>query len=197
MSELIRCPYCKIGTIPEKWTKANPDYILVRRADFEESLRVSANTWFRHFKAAMSKAVDWKYLKENPCQGVKQLAVDEPLPRYLTQDEFARILAAGLFQRWLMNEINHVFQNSTLQGDTQAYLTHADTDSRCPDCGGLGYIVREDGQEEQCICRAHADTGFVAVRRDDLETLGAASGWDVEEDVYKRVQGVLDRKEKP
>jgi integrase len=60
----------------------------------QEVKRVSANTWFRHFKAAMSKAVDWKYLKENTCQGVKQLAVDEPMPRYLTQDEFARIVAA-------------------------------------------------------------------------------------------------------
>jgi len=62
----------------------------------QEVKRVSANTWFRHFKAAMSKAVDWKYLKENPCQGVKQLAVDEPLPRYLTQNEFTRILAAEI-----------------------------------------------------------------------------------------------------
>jgi integrase len=60
----------------------------------QEVKRVSANTWFRHFKASLSKAVDWKYLKENPCQGVKQLAVDEPLPRYLTQDEFSRILSA-------------------------------------------------------------------------------------------------------
>jgi integrase len=60
----------------------------------QEVKRVSANTWLRHFKAAMSKAVDWKYLKANPCQGVKQLAIDEPLPRYLAQEEFARILAA-------------------------------------------------------------------------------------------------------
>jgi integrase len=56
--------------------------------------RTSANTWFRHFKAAMSKAVDWKYLKENPCRGVKQFRVDEPLPRYLEKDEITRLLAA-------------------------------------------------------------------------------------------------------
>jgi integrase len=56
--------------------------------------RTSANTWFRHFKAAMSKAVDWKYLKENPCRGVKQLRVDAPLPRYLEKEEIKRLLAA-------------------------------------------------------------------------------------------------------
>jgi integrase len=60
----------------------------------QEVKRVSANTWLRHFKAALSKAVDWGYLKANPCQGVKHLSVDEPMPRYLTQEDFARIMAA-------------------------------------------------------------------------------------------------------
>jgi integrase len=56
--------------------------------------RVSANTWFRHFKAILAKAVEWGYLKTNPCQGVKLLAIDEPLPRYLTQAEWQRLQAA-------------------------------------------------------------------------------------------------------
>ena len=55
--------------------------------------RVSANTWFRHFKAALSKAKEWGYLRVNPCQGVKQLRTQEDFPRFLTEEEFARLLA--------------------------------------------------------------------------------------------------------
>lgn len=42
----------------------------------------------------MSKAVEWGYLKKNPAQGVKQLAVDEALPRYLNQVDFQALLRA-------------------------------------------------------------------------------------------------------
>lgn len=55
---------------------------------------VSANTWFRHFKAALSKAVDWGYLRVNPCKGIKPLGTQADFPRYLTQEEAARLLAA-------------------------------------------------------------------------------------------------------
>lgn len=51
----------------------------------------SANTWFRHFKAAMSKAVAWGYLKQNPCQGVKLLKTQEGFPRFLTKEEVDRL----------------------------------------------------------------------------------------------------------
>jgi integrase len=54
----------------------------------------SANTWFRHFKAALSKAREWGYLKANPCEGVKQLRTQADFPRFLTEDEFARLLEA-------------------------------------------------------------------------------------------------------
>ena len=56
--------------------------------------RTSANTWFRHFKAALSKAVEWGYLKINPCLGIKPLRVQAAYPRFLTEEEFARLLAA-------------------------------------------------------------------------------------------------------
>jgi site-specific recombinase XerD len=56
--------------------------------------RTSANTWFRHFKAALSKAVQWGYLKANPCQGIKQLPIQEAFPRFLTEAEFDRLLEA-------------------------------------------------------------------------------------------------------
>jgi len=55
---------------------------------------VSRNTYFRHFKAALSKAVDWDYLKRNPCRGVKQLRDQEPPPRSLTVQEIEALLAA-------------------------------------------------------------------------------------------------------
>jgi site-specific recombinase XerD len=53
---------------------------------------VSANTWFRHFKAALGKAVQWGYLKSNPCQGIKQLRPQEAYPRFLSEEEFDRLL---------------------------------------------------------------------------------------------------------
>lgn len=60
----------------------------------ERVSRTSANTWFRHFKAAMSMAVEWGYLKSNPCQGIKQLRTQKDFPRFLTEAEFDRLLAA-------------------------------------------------------------------------------------------------------
>jgi len=54
----------------------------------------SANTWFRHFKAALGTAVAWGYLKANPCRGIKQLTTQEDFPRFLTEAEFDRLLEA-------------------------------------------------------------------------------------------------------
>lgn len=55
---------------------------------------VSRNTYFRHLKAALQKAVDWDYLKSNPCRGVRQLRDHEDPPRALSPGEVARLLAA-------------------------------------------------------------------------------------------------------
>lgn len=56
--------------------------------------RTSANTWFRHFKAALSKAVEWGYLLKNPCRGIKPLSVQQAYPRFLTRGEVHRLLQA-------------------------------------------------------------------------------------------------------
>ena len=56
--------------------------------------RTSANTWFRHFKAALSTAKEWGYLKANPCQGIKQLSVQQDYPRFLSRAEVLRLLQA-------------------------------------------------------------------------------------------------------
>jgi len=54
----------------------------------------SVNVYLRHLKAAFNQAVAWKLLKENPCQGIKELKYQKGFPRYLTQAEVQRLLAA-------------------------------------------------------------------------------------------------------
>jgi len=54
----------------------------------------SVNVYLRHTKAAFNKAVAWKLLKENPCQGIKELKYQKGFPRYLTREEVHRLLAA-------------------------------------------------------------------------------------------------------
>ncbi|MCL4501595.1 MAG: tyrosine-type recombinase/integrase [Deltaproteobacteria bacterium] len=56
--------------------------------------QTSANTWFRHFKAALGKATAWGYLKTSPAVGIKRLNPQEDFPRWLTEEEFSRLLAA-------------------------------------------------------------------------------------------------------
>lgn len=54
----------------------------------------SVNVYLRHLKAAFNQAVAWKLLKENPCQGIKELKYQKDFPRYLTQAEVSLLLAA-------------------------------------------------------------------------------------------------------
>lgn len=60
----------------------------------QEVSNTSANTWFRHFKAALGVAVRWGYLKSNPCLGIKQLPTQEDFPRFISEGEFDRLLEA-------------------------------------------------------------------------------------------------------
>lgn len=53
----------------------------------------SANVWFRHFRAALSLAKEWGYLRVNPCDGIKMLKTQGHFPRWLTEEEFARLLS--------------------------------------------------------------------------------------------------------
>jgi integrase len=64
----------------------------------QEVKRTSANTWFRHFKAAISKAIEWGYITDHPCKGIKQLRIQRGFPRYLTKDEVNRLLEAEMDQ---------------------------------------------------------------------------------------------------
>lgn len=54
----------------------------------------SVNVYLRHLKAAFTKAVEWKLLKDNPCKGIKELKYQKGFPRYLTREEVHRLLEA-------------------------------------------------------------------------------------------------------
>lgn len=54
----------------------------------------TVNTYIRRLKAAFNKAVDWKYLSENPYLKHKQYKEDEKIPRYLEIKEVAVLFKA-------------------------------------------------------------------------------------------------------
>ncbi|MFI5330080.1 MAG: tyrosine-type recombinase/integrase [Desulfobaccales bacterium] len=56
--------------------------------------KTSANVYLRHVKAALSKALEWGYIKAHPGKGVKPLKAQEAPPRYLDKTEAAQLLAA-------------------------------------------------------------------------------------------------------
>ena len=53
---------------------------------------VTINKIFRHVKAALSKAVEWGYLKSNPVKKGNPIAQNKTLPRFLTQEEIKTLL---------------------------------------------------------------------------------------------------------
>lgn len=64
-------------------------------ADMALSVKKSTvNCRLRHTKAALSKAVEWGYIKDNPGRGVKELKDYGKFPRYLEKEEIKRLLAA-------------------------------------------------------------------------------------------------------
>lgn len=54
----------------------------------------SKNVYLRHLRAAFNQAVAWGYLKESPLKGVKEFRTQRARPRFLTNEEIARLLAA-------------------------------------------------------------------------------------------------------
>lgn len=65
--------------------------------DFQATLRhrglakTTINITFRHLKSAFGKAVDWKYLKDNPFSRIKMLKEDKKKLRYYTKEELEMI----------------------------------------------------------------------------------------------------------
>jgi site-specific recombinase XerD len=80
---------------------------------------VSANIRYRSLSSVFSKAVEWGYIKENPCKGVKQFSLIKGAPRYLEKKEINKILMAETDQRfrllWLFYLYSGVRRAEALQ----------------------------------------------------------------------------------
>jgi integrase len=61
----------------------------------------SINTRFRYYATAFKKAVEWGHLEVNPFAAIKALKEQEVFPRYLEQEEIARIIEAEKHPRYL------------------------------------------------------------------------------------------------
>jgi len=55
---------------------------------------VSRAVYYRHLRAAFSKAVRWKYLEENPFRDIKEPRSVKKEPRFLSAEEIDRFMAA-------------------------------------------------------------------------------------------------------
>ncbi|WP_449244008.1 tyrosine-type recombinase/integrase [Desulfobacca acetoxidans] len=64
--------------------------------------RTSLHIWFRHLKAAFTKAVEWGYIKANPFKGIRMPAIQKAPSRFLTLEESQKLLEA---------ETDHHFRN--------------------------------------------------------------------------------------
>jgi len=63
--------------------------------------KVTVNVHIRTLKAALSKAVEWEYLKENPMRGYKQLKVQQKPPRFLLPQDIAKVEEVIDKEEWL------------------------------------------------------------------------------------------------
>ena len=77
-------------------TKRLIDQYLGERS--KEIMKSSVNVELRHLKAALTKAVDWNYLPENPAKGLKPLQVPVSAPRFFTETQAQTILSAIDFE---------------------------------------------------------------------------------------------------
>lgn len=55
----------------------------------------TVNMLFRHFRGALSVAVEWGLIRENPCKGIRERRVQKRLPRAMTDDQTATLLSAA------------------------------------------------------------------------------------------------------
>ena len=63
--------------------------------------RVTVNVHIRTLKAALSKAVEWEYIKENPFKGYKLLKVQQKPPRFLLPDQIKQVEDVIDKEEWL------------------------------------------------------------------------------------------------
>lgn len=78
------------------------DLLESTRSKFKEdtdSGNANVNRCFAVCKTIMKRAVEWGYLQKNPAQFLKSLPIKEPIPRFLTVEEIARLRAQIKDQR--------------------------------------------------------------------------------------------------
>ncbi|SMO61038.1 Site-specific recombinase XerD [Balnearium lithotrophicum] len=63
--------------------------------------KVTVNVHIRTLKSALSKAVEWEYIKENPMKGYKQLKVQQKPPRFLLPQDIAKVEEVIDREEWL------------------------------------------------------------------------------------------------
>ena len=64
--------------------------------------KVTVNVHIRTLKAAISKAVEWEYIKSHPFKGYKQLKIQQKPPRFLMPAEIRKIEQAIDKPEWLL-----------------------------------------------------------------------------------------------
>jgi len=78
---------------PYKLTQLSPQQIEQWQQERLKSVSpAQANKEFRHLKSALSKAVQWKYLENNPTKYVKQSKIPKNKPRFLDNGEIKTLL---------------------------------------------------------------------------------------------------------
>lgn len=72
----------------------------------EEVAPATVNQELKRIRHMLNKAVEWKYIKENPCKGIKNLKEPPGRIRYITPEELEKLLAACSPEALLENPNN-------------------------------------------------------------------------------------------
>ncbi|OMH39840.1 tyrosine-type recombinase/integrase [Desulfurobacterium indicum] len=84
----------------QNFTKRHMDEYVNHLLEYGLS-KVTVNVHIRTIKAALSKAVEWEYLKENPLRGYKQLKVQQKPPRFLLPEQIKKVEEVIDKEEWL------------------------------------------------------------------------------------------------
>lgn len=77
-----------------KLDRIRPKHADRLRANHSKLNPSSVNTYIRHARAALNKAVEWDYIKTNPLAGVKEMKVDKPGPIFLDKAQMSHLISS-------------------------------------------------------------------------------------------------------
>jgi integrase len=87
-NHLVPAFQCYLYKISKKQTQ---EYVLKRSQEVKPA---TVNQEIKRLKHMLNKAVEWGYLKESPCKGIKNMKEPSGRIRYLSHDEINRLLKA-------------------------------------------------------------------------------------------------------